>query len=185
MTTLDIALILWLTLSFFSGFRMGFIYKAGTVIGFGIGIIFASQYTPLLVGVHTSPLKTAAVFFLILSLVSKCCGLIAWFINKLFNIIAIIPFLKTFNRLLGGVLGVMLSCFIASSVLFIAQSVVENQDMPGTSGIGTAIAKSTVSQRLLKLSIFYQPLLSEKLEDFFATQRKKIPRIPSADILMR
>ncbi|OGY85888.1 MAG: hypothetical protein A2233_00130 [Candidatus Kerfeldbacteria bacterium RIFOXYA2_FULL_38_24] len=173
---LDILIIIWLGISLYSGLKMGFIYKAATTIGFFCGLWVASRYTPELAQKwHLGPWQMPFIFLLLMSLVSRVFGLAGWLINKLFHLVAILPFLKTFNRVLGGVLSLGLSCFVISSVLYVA-------DIYAPQSIDPVMQKSIAGRNLLKLSIFYKPFLSAKLDDLIKKEKNKIPTIPSADI---
>ncbi|PJA94098.1 MAG: hypothetical protein CO132_00170, partial [Candidatus Kerfeldbacteria bacterium CG_4_9_14_3_um_filter_45_8] len=102
---LNIIIIVWLGISLFSGLKLGFVYKAGTTIGFIFGVWLSSRWTP---GVASwlggSPLTVALVFLFFLSIMSKLFGGVAWLLDKVFKILALLPGLKSFNRVLGGLL---------------------------------------------------------------------------------
>lgn len=174
---LDVVILVWLAASLVSGLRMGFIYKVATIVGYFFGLWLASRYSAVLAEKwHLGPLQMPTVFFLILSTTSKIFGIAGFLFNKAFHLVARIPFIQTFNRVLGGALSVLLTMFIISSVLFIAQ-----QYSP-TNSISSTIAKSPLASGLVRLSVFYKPLLSEKLDALIEKQKTSVPTIPSADI---
>lgn len=119
MNWLDLIILLLLAGSFLSGFRMGLIYKVGTVVGFGIGLWLASRVVSQLLEQGSGATSVVSIFFLVLSLVRLACGWVAYFIQKVFNIIAIIPGLKMVNRLFGAILSVLLSVVTIAVVLYI------------------------------------------------------------------
>ncbi len=164
MTLLDIGILIWLAVSLISGLKMGFIYKSGTCIGFLIGLVLASRWTPFLAQEwDAGPVFTAVIFLILLGLISKLFGLVAIAVNKLFKIVALLPFLKTFNRVFGGIISVFVTSFIISSGLFIADTFSDGGD------VSDYIHQSDLAESTMKLSIFIQPLLSEKMEDFYQT----------------
>ncbi|MFH1426742.1 MAG: CvpA family protein [Candidatus Kerfeldbacteria bacterium] len=161
MNWLDIIIIVWLATSLISGVKAGFVYEVATLIGFFVGLWFASTWTPTVAEwFGGSPIQTAIVFIAILMFIANLFGLVGWIANKMFKIIAIIPFLKTFNRLLGGILSVIISCFIISAGLFVV-------DAHSDGGRASEyILESGASRSLLTLSVFYVPFLSDSLEDY-------------------
>lgn len=173
MQFLDIILIVLLAAALVSGIKRGFVYKIGTFVGLLLGIWFASRWTPFVTELFGgSVVMTIIVFLFILSLVSKLFGIVAWFIDKVFKIVALIPFLTTFNRVLGGILGVVTMSFILSATLYLAEAVssAENvqqsaEQLEQDNSISSVIHDSQTAQALLQLSVFYEPLLSEKLND--------------------
>lgn len=121
MSVLDWLLIIFLALAFVSGFHMGFIYKLGSLVGTVLGIIIAGQYYETVapfVGGGVGGKITA--FLLIISLTNTIVGLIFYVVNKVFNIVAIIPGLKFVNRFLGAILGVAQRFLVFSIVLYFA-----------------------------------------------------------------
>lgn len=161
MNWLDVILVLWLISSAISGLRMGLVYKLGTLVGLIAGLWISSRYTPSVAtwlggGVFAS----ISAFFLLLSITTKIFGLLAWSADTLFSIVRIIPFVTTVNRVLGAALSVVISALFLSASLYVLQA------LPISTSLDTTIEESGVSKGLLKLTVFYKPLLSEKLEDY-------------------
>lgn len=111
LTILDLILILALFIFIALGFSMGLIQAIGAIVGVILGAIIANAYfkdfgnflTPIFLG--NSAVALSISFILLFSIVNRLVGLIFYFVGKIFNIIAIIPFLKTFNRLFGAIFG--------------------------------------------------------------------------------
>ena len=113
---LDIIFIIWLASSAIGGYKMGFIYKLGSFVGLVISVYLAVKWTPGVIEYFQwGVFATITVFLILLSLLSKLFGIIAWGIDKVFHIVYIIPFTKTFNRLLGAALGVLITILIISA----------------------------------------------------------------------
>jgi len=127
LTILDLILVLALFLFISLGFSMGLIQAVGAIVGVVLGAIVANQFftgfgnllTPIFLG-HAGLAMTVA-FILIFTLVNRLVGIIFFIIGKVFNLIAIIPFLKTFNRLLGAIFGALEGILVMGMIMiFIA-----------------------------------------------------------------
>jgi len=125
MPLLDIFIVVILLCFLMAGFRFGFIQSIGALIGLIIGTFFAVFYYNALANfalpLYLGNLKIAQIisFILILILISQLVGFIFYIINKIFNIIAIIPFLKTFNSLLGGIFSLIEGILILGVILYL------------------------------------------------------------------
>lgn len=126
MNQIDIVITIALLFFFFSGIALGFISAVGSLMGVIAGGLLASQYylgfSHWLAFIGAGWAKLVAFLF-IFFLVNRLVGLVFYFINKIFKIISIIPFLKTFNRLLGGILGLLEGIFFVGVGLYIASRV--------------------------------------------------------------
>ncbi len=167
MNWLDIVLIVWLTSSVITGVRLGFVYKFGSLIGLVIGMFLASAWTPdIAEPLGGGAIATAGVFLIILGLLSKFFGLFAKIIDKLFKFVTLIPGLKTMNRVLGGLIGLLITVIIASAGLYIAD------EFSGGDEISETIEASQVGSTLERLSVFYGPFLSSSLEEYLDEKTK-------------
>ncbi len=122
MTIFDIILLIILVLCVAWGLSLGFVGAFGYVLGLIAGIISAGQFYPIVttyiapyIPIVSENIINILSFFLILSLVSK---LTAFIINKTFNLISLIPFIKTFNRLLGALLGLIGGIIITGAIIY-------------------------------------------------------------------
>ena len=159
MNFIDISLLALLGGFVLYGFWFGIIHMIGSLLGMVVGTIVAGRmYGP--VGAWLMPfvggnanLGRVIAFFLVFVLVSKLVGLLFWVIEKIFKFISVIPFLKTFNRLLGagfglleGTLGLGLAVFFASRFPISAVS-------------EAALQGSKVAHALLPVGSILAPLL--------------------------
>lgn len=125
MSILDIFIVIILLCFLLVGFRFGFIKAIGALVGIIIGTFLATLYYDVLANFSLSlflgNLKIAKIvsFIFILILTSNLIGFIFYIINKIFNIIAIIPFLKTFNRLLGGIFSLIEGALVLGIILYL------------------------------------------------------------------
>jgi len=128
-TIFDLILLLILFLFIAFGFALGLVQTIGALIGVVVGSWLAGQWyepvgewlTPILLG-HATAAKIVA-FILVFTLVNRLIGLVFWFINKIFNLISIIPFTKSLNRLLGAVLGLLEGTLSLGIILYFASQI--------------------------------------------------------------
>lgn len=124
LTILDLILILVVFIFIALGFSMGLIQAIGAIVGVIFGAIIANSYfrefgnflTPIFLG--NAMLAMTVSFILIFSIVNRLIGLVFYLIGKFFNIIAIIPFLKTFNRLFGAIFGAIEGGLVLGLLLY-------------------------------------------------------------------
>lgn len=110
-TFVDVILIIIFFGFVFGGFALGLIRAVGAIVGLGLGtwaaghyfMPFAERLTPFLGG-NTS-IANIIAFLIIFTIVNRLVVLIFHLIDKAFHIIAIIPFLKSLNRIGGVILG--------------------------------------------------------------------------------
>lgn len=119
----DIILIIILAGFVLKGFRLGLIEGIGSLIGIIVGLLVAANYYVGLadslewVFMGSQTVAQIICFLLIFIVVNRLIATIFWIFDKMFKIIAIIPFLKTFNRLLGAALGFIEGVFVIGIVL--------------------------------------------------------------------
>ena len=115
MNFLDIIWIVLIAISFLTGYISGFFYKIGNLIGLILGVIIAgSIYDDIGRIFGGSKWVEIIAFVVIYLLISKLVAIVFKIINKFFKIIEKIPFLKQFNRLLGGIVSVLITVLVIS-----------------------------------------------------------------------
>ena len=152
------------------GFSNGLIRAVGGIIGIIIAASVASRNYLWLTDIiqpyfgsyaALAPMLAFALLFLI---VGRLFGLVVWLFEKAFNVLAIIPFLKSINRIFGTIFGVVLGVLVIGTLLYVI----------GKYSVWTpfndAIAKSQGAQYLLAVSgplrlLFPQTLL--ELRSYF------------------
>ena len=163
MTILDFIILGVIFIFVWLGFWSGFIRTLGSIIGLFLGVAIASHYYEkfadffkflLLAGV-----SQFSAFVVIIIVVSKLTGVVFWFIDKLFRIASIIPFLKTFNRLLGAVLGFTEGVLVVGVVLLFATKITI------FSGFSEAINASNLAEPLLFIAKIFLPLFPAALKE--------------------
>lgn len=121
----DIIILLIIIGFVWKGVKLGFIESLGGIVGVIIGLlaagrwwqVAASSLEPLLG--NNQWLSMIIGWALIFVLVNRLVALIFWIIDKIFHVVAIIPFLKSINSLLGGLLGLVEGFLLVGSIISI------------------------------------------------------------------
>lgn len=159
LTILDLVLLIILFIFVAFGFALGLIQTIGALIGVVIGGWLAGVYyepvgswlEPILLG----NMVTARIiaFILVFTFFNRLIGLAFWFINKIFNLISIIPFTKSLNRLLGSLLGFLEGTLAIGIVLyFISQITISDW-------LVNAIASSPIALWFIGMANFLSPIV--------------------------
>ncbi len=111
MTIIDVTLLVVLGGFVLAGFWFGLIHMLGALLGLFLGTFLASRYYEPLAqwffsinDVNINLLRIIS-FLLISFIVTRIVGFAVHIADRIFRVVAVIPFMKTFNRLLGAGLG--------------------------------------------------------------------------------
>lgn len=164
MSFIDIVLLILLGGFILFGFWFGVIHTLGALVGTIAGAYIASHYFSLVaifiqdkIGGNLPVLKIIT-FILIFTVVNRLVGLLFYLAEKVFNVLAIIPFLKTINRLAGAVLGFIEGALVIGLILHVAGAI------PLSSWFaGRVLEPSSVARYLLGVARVLAPLLPEAL----------------------
>lgn len=165
----DLILILILFGFFWFGFWYGLIYSVGTIFGIIVGAFVAGNYYLNVAGFlssNPSNLLKVIVFILLFIIINKVVGLLFWTVDKVFHVLTIIPFLKTINRLAGGIFGLIEGVLTLGMVVYIYTK------HPFSMWLNYQLGRSIVAPWLLKIVAILQPLWPEIL-----TQLKSLIKI--------
>jgi membrane protein required for colicin V production len=164
MIALDFILLGIILVVGFLGFKRGFLESLGSIFGIVIATIIASRFYP---GVASwfgdSNLSNIIAFIIIFSLTVKLVSILFWVLGKLFQIVTVLPFVSSFDRLLGLILGIVEGILILAVVLNFFLKFPINEWMI------TQMSESVVSRVLLKIGFVFVPLFPEavkKLKSF-------------------
>ena len=122
----DTILIIILAGFIFYGLFFGLIRTLGLLVALAAGIWVASLYYltvyPWVEGLFFGfdNIGRVVVYILLFSLVNRLVGFGFALLDKTFNVISIIPFLKTINRLAGAILGFVLGSLIMGLTIYLA-----------------------------------------------------------------
>jgi uncharacterized membrane protein required for colicin V production len=161
LSILDFILLIILFAFAGGGFAMGLISEVGNLVGTVVGAVVATNFFEKLAGWVGTPfgmkenLVRILCFILIFFVANRLVVAIFLLLNKIFDALAIIPFLKTINRLAGAVLGVITGGLIIGLLLvFIAK-------FPFANFLVKPMENSEVAQFLFKYGKTLMPLLPE------------------------
>ena len=163
LSILDLILLLILFIFIAFGFITGLIQVIGALLGVVAGAWLAGVYfepvgswlAPFLFG--NAGLARLAAFILIFTLVTRAIGLAFYFLNKIFNLISIIPFTKSLNRILGALLGALEGTLAIGLILSFVVG------HPLSEWFTGMIYQSTLATWLMAMASFLTPLLPEAL----------------------
>lgn len=165
MTLLDLILILLVLAFALAGLWFGLIHSIGAVIGTVAGVAVAGHYAvPWGAAIKgfcfgNENLARVIVFFAVMVLVNRLIGVVFWVVEKIFKIVAVIPFMKTFEKLLGGLLGFLEGVIVIGGVLYLAAR------FPINEGFAAALAASKFGLWLVKIFGLFAPLLPDIIKN--------------------
>lgn len=175
MTWLDLLLLLALFSYTWGGFQAGLIEAIGGLVGLVIGAVVASSqyvhFAPAFAGwVGGNELISKVVAFgVILFVVSRLVAIIIWFVNKLFNIVAIVPGLKLLNKLAGAVFGLLEGALFLGLVLQVANR------LPVPDNWAHALQGSMIAPFLIHVSGWLVPFLPAALKTSTEAIKRALP----------
>ncbi len=159
LTITDAVLILIIAGFAFTGFWFGLIHMVGSFVSIVVAAVISGNYfefvaekLSFLFGGRDN-LGRVVTFILLFLLVTRLVGFVFWLINKLFNLIAVLPFLKTFNRLGGALLGLIEGVVLMSLALFMLAR------YPLSDTLTNALSQSMVVDYLLDVADQVAPFL--------------------------
>lgn len=164
MQIIDVILLLVLAGFVFYGLFFGLIRTIGAFFGVVIGAFLASRfYLPVSAWIDVIffgyyNLGKVLVFIILFSLINRLVGFLFYLLNKMFNIISIIPFLKTINRLGGMVLGFLTGSLFIGVIIYIISKYAILESF-----VGSWLTNSEFAPFFLKFADFILPLLPEVL----------------------
>ena len=163
-TITDLILILTIAGFAFTGFWFGLIHMVGSFVSIVVAALVSGKYFDF-VAVKLSflfggneNLGRVITFILIFLFVTRIMGLIFWLINKAFNLVAMLPFVKSANRLGGAILGILEGIILTSLALYLAVR------YPLGETITNALSTSKVVEYLLDVASTVAPLLPEVVQ---------------------
>lgn len=164
LTILDLILILIIFLFIAFGFVLGLVQTIGALIGVVLGAFLAGTFyegfgqwlTPFFLG-NANAAKIVA-FILIFTVTNRLVGLVFWLINKIFNLISIIPFAKSLNRILGAFFGFLEGVLALGVILFFLT------DFGFSEWFNSVVAASKVAEWLIWLAGIVTPFLPSLIE---------------------
>ena len=165
MSAVDVIILIVIALFVVKGIKLGLIEAVGGIIGLFVGAYMAGLYydeaADMLINLlfGSQILANVLGFLLVFIIVNRAIALLFWIIDKVFHVIAIIPFLKTFNRLLGGLLGLVEGLIFVGIIVFFLSLI------PFTGGLQEAVAKSRFAPVMETVGRIADPFIPDTIID--------------------
>lgn len=163
MSLLDALLLISLGGFVLAGFWFGLIHMVGSMIGLIGGAIVAGRMYEAGAAI-VSPfvggnMNTARIlaFILLFVLINRVIGILAWLADKAFRFFAVIPLLKTTNRILGAVLGLFEGTLVLGLAVYFSARLPLGQATTG------ALKASDLAATLNGVGTVLAPLLPEAI----------------------
>jgi len=159
MNILDYILLSLILLSAGLGLKSGFLSSLGSLIGLVIAALLASRFYPDVANWFGGSNMAQVISFIALFVVSsKLIGLIFWLLGKAFQIITVLPFVSSIDKVLGLVLG------LAEGILIMALIVYFINKYPFNDWLNMEMKGSVVAPVLISISQIFLPLLPEAVK---------------------
>lgn len=144
------------------GFWFGFIHALGSLIGIVAGAFVAGHYYDSLAEWGQfiwggGDIGYVLAFVIILILVNRLVGLAFYAVDRMFELIALLPFLNSINRLTGALLGFLEGAFTIGIILFFLAR------YPVNEWLTLQLQSSSIAPWFVGMAAFLAPLLPELL----------------------
>jgi len=167
MTIFDCILLIILGGFVMFGLWFGLIHTLGAIVGTFAGAFFAGLWYDILgtwlekIFGFPNLMKIFAFIFIFI-IINRLLGFAFYVLDKIFNFLIIVPFLKTINRMLGGILGFFEGVLVIGLSLFIIAR------FPLSGWFTIVLQASTLSPWFIKVSGILQLMLPELLKQIQA-----------------
>lgn len=164
MELFDVALLIIIAGFALAGFMFGFIHTIGSLLGTILGVYLASRYyAPVaawLIGVLGWGGNGVKVLMFVIAfiLINRVIGFLFWAIDKSFNIVRVIPFVTTINRVAGLVLGALEGVITLGIIIYFIDKYPLSEKLMGM------IASSEVAPHTLKVANILLPLIPQAMQ---------------------
>ncbi len=163
MPLVDLLLVIIVGAFVMFGLFFGFVRTLGSLVGSVLGIVLATRLLEPAVSAlgfffnNNTAVASVVLFILLFALISRAIGLVFWIIGKMFGILSWIPFAKTINRILGGVLGFVEGVIVVGVIIYFALKFLPD------STVSSWLSQSTVADYLLAVMSAMQALFPAEL----------------------
>ena len=159
MNILDYILLGLILLTAAFGFRSGLLRMIGSLVGLVIATLLASRFYPNVADwFGGTNMSQVIAFLLIFGLSIKLITLLFWVIGKVFQIVTVLPFVSSVDKVLGLVLG------LAEGILIVAMAIYFINKYPFNDWLMAQMSGSVVAPVLLIIAQVFLPLLPEALK---------------------
>ena len=180
MLIIDIILLIIILGFFIGGWQRGLIKTLAGLVGLVVGIILASHYYPQVADWLMSytffdtkeNLANIISFAFIFFIVNGLVGVGAFIVDKTFNILSFIPFLKTINRLAGAILN------LVTGIILLGILIVVLVKFPVFAFVNPYLERSEIAPYLILIIKLLSPLWPEFINQATGLAEKVIQNIP-------
>lgn len=159
MAILDYILLGFIVLWAILGLKKGFLRTLGALIGLVVAVILASRFFPIVSDwLGGNNFSNIIAFVIIFSVALKLIGLVFWLLGKMFEVITILPFISSFDRMLGFILG------FAEGILILAVFSYFFGKYPFNDWLIAQMSVSVVAGILMKIGAIFIPLFPEAVK---------------------
>ncbi len=165
MLTIDVILLIILTVIVFYGFFKGFIRIIGDFVGFIAGVYISTHYylnfSYLLHnwGVNSENLAKIISFVVLFSISSKLISVFLSFFKYFFKAISLLPFVKIINRILGVLIAFAIGSLSLSLLIYFLSKYINE-----SSRLAERLIESNFVPWFLKIGDILMPILPEALK---------------------
>jgi len=159
MITFDVVLLIILAGFVFYGLFFGLIRAVGSILGLIIGVWLASIFYLQAFGfiqkffIGKEDLGRIITFVILFIIINRVVGFIFILLDKTFDFISIIPFLKSINRLAGAIFGLLTGSLLLGFIFYTVQ------DYPFIgSWLSNSFSKSKVVPYMIKAVEVAKPI---------------------------
>jgi uncharacterized membrane protein required for colicin V production len=166
MSAFDIVLLVILVMFSWHGFSAGLIKMVGSFVGLFGGAFLASHFYETVFQLTKNwfggldYIGRVVCFVVLLIVASRLIYLLFVLLDKTYNLLSIIPFLKSINLLAGGILGLLVGASLLGLLLYVTAKFAPSQTL-----IGGWLLKSQIAPSLLKVAQILLPVISGGLKD--------------------
>jgi uncharacterized membrane protein required for colicin V production len=163
MTIFDVILLIFLGGFVMFGLWFGVIHTLGAIVGTfagaffaGLGYSYLGSWLTNIFG-HENLMMIFAFIFIFL-IINRLIGFGFYVLDKIFNFLSVVPFLKSISKLLGGVLGFFEGMLVIGLSLFVIAR------FPVSDWFTTVLKASTLAPWFVTISRVLQLMLPEILK---------------------
>ncbi|MBI4256611.1 CvpA family protein [Candidatus Uhrbacteria bacterium] len=164
---IDIVLMVIVGAFVFFGFFFGLVHTLGSLLGTIVGTLFASRLVDpafetfgFLFGGGT--ISRIIVFILIFFIITRLLGIVFWFVGRIFNVLAWIPFARSLDKFLGGLFGCVEGVIVVGVVLFYAMLVLPDDALRTT--LETSVVADFLLTIMSVLQVFFPEAARQSVE---------------------
>jgi membrane protein required for colicin V production len=166
MNGFDVVLLIFLFICLWRGFSAGLIKSIGAFLGIIGGAFVASHFYLLLFSYIQSwfggydNIGKVACFIAVFIIAFWAIHILFTLLDKTYDLLAIIPFMKSINHIAGGLLGLLVGAIILGLIIYVVAKYA-----PVGTMVGNWLTRSRIAPWLLAVAKILLPILSGSLKE--------------------